>query len=203
MNDTRTMLAGPEHIEGLEKLFHAAGSPCFCRFWHFTGTNNEWLDICANAPRENADAFARALADRNDEARGIVALHDDGDSAPHVVGWLKVAPAAVMRKAYERRFYKQLPVLAGDREGVFLIACALVHPAFRKRGVAKALVGAAVTLAPSLGASVLEALPYRPNASVMDEALWMGPMGAYHAHGFVEVGGLDTYPVLRKSLAPR
>lgn len=195
---TITMLAGPEHTQGLEELFHAAGSPCFCRFWHFSGTNNEWLDVCANAPRENADAFAHALAERTDEARGIVAL--DGS---RIVGWLKVAPAFVMRKAYERRFYKQLPVLQGNREGVFLIACALVHPNFRKQGVAKALVGAAIEMAPALGATVLEALPCRPKEAVMDETLWTGPMGAYTVHGFVAVGGFDMYPVLRRTIVPR
>ena len=216
MSEVRTALAGPEHTRGLEQLFAAAGSPCFCRFWHFNGTNNEWLDVCANAPQQNSEAFARALAEGSDEARGIVAIAENS-----VVGWLKVAPATVMRKAYERRFYKQLPVLQGDRTGVFLIACALVHPAYRKRGVAKALVGAAVDLAPTLGASALEALPCRPKEAVMDEALWTGPMGAYTAHGFVEVrfgakgaerdpkppmfelGGFDMYPVLRRELVPR
>jgi len=200
MSSLRTMLAGPEHAAGLEGLFQAAGSPCFCRFWHFNGTNNEWLDICANAPRQNADAFRDALITGNDEARGIVALEGD-----LVVGWLKVAPAPVMRKAYERRFYKQLPVLQGQREGVFLIACALVHPEHRKQGVAKALVAAAVEHAPGLGATVLEALPCRPNATagVMDEALWTGPMGAYLANEFVEVGGFEMYPVLRRELATR
>ncbi len=199
MNNLRTFLAGPEHTEGLRALFDAAGSPCFCRFWHFSGTNNEWLDICANDPAQNASAFFQALANGNDEARGIVVLDND-----QLVGWLKVAPAAVMRKAYERRFYKQLPVLQGDREGVFLIACSLVHPAFRKRGVAKALVEGAVRLAQSFGAQVLEALPCRPNEpTVMDEQLWTGPMGAYTTNGFVEVGGFDMYPVLRRVLASR
>jgi GNAT superfamily N-acetyltransferase len=199
MSTFNTALARAEHTEGLERLFEAAGSPCYCRFWHFNGTNNEWLDVCANAPRENAEQFARALAESSDEARGIVALDADGQ----VVGWLKVAPASVMRKAYERRFYKQLPVLQGDRAGVFLIACALVHPASRKRGVAKALVGAAVDMAPGFGATVLEALPCRPKEAVMDEALWTGPMGAYTAHDFVEVGGFDMYPVLRRMLVSR
>jgi GNAT superfamily N-acetyltransferase len=203
MNDLRTTLAAPEHATGLEQLFQAAGSPCFCRFWHFDGTNNEWLDVCANAPRQNADAFHRALAEGHDEARGIVALEKNGTDESHIVGWLKVAPAHAMRKAYERRFYKQLPVLQGDRNGVYLIACALVHPAFRKRGVAKALVGAAVELATGFGASVLEALPCRPKEAVMDETLWTGPMGAYTAHGFVEVGGFDMYPVLRRTIEPR
>lgn len=200
MTSLRTALAGPEHAAGLEDLFQASGSPCFCRFWHFNGTNNEWLDICANAPRQNADAFREALVTGHDEAHGIVALIED-----RLVGWLKVAPAQVMRKAYERRFYKQLPVLQGPREGVFLIACALVHPQHRKVGVAKALVSAAVEHASSFGASVLEALPCRPNetSGVMDEALWTGPMGAYLTNGFVEVGGFDMYPVLRRELATR
>jgi hypothetical protein len=193
MSSLRTMLVGPEHAAGLDELFQASGSPCFCRFWHFNGTNNEWLDICANAPRQNADAFREALVTGNDEARGIVALIDErgfgaqgaeGDPKPQmfnqVVGWLKVAPAQVMRKAYERRFYKQLPVL-------------------------QALVAAAVEQASSLGAKVLEALPCRPKETenVMDEALWTGPMGAYLTNGFVEVGGFDMYPVLRRELATR
>lgn len=197
MTELRTELARFDHAKGLDELFQAAGSPCYCRFWHFNGTNNEWLDICANTPKQNADGFFRALETNHDEARGIVAI----DANERVVGWLKVAPTPVMRKAYERRFYKQLPVLQGNRDGVFLIACALVHPASRKRGVAKALVAAAVKLAPTFGATVLEALPCRPNEPVvMDEALWTGPMGAYLTNGFVEVGGFDMYPVLRREL---
>ena len=30
------------------KLFEATGSPCYCRFFHFEGTNNEWLARCAH-----------------------------------------------------------------------------------------------------------------------------------------------------------
>ncbi|MRG91811.1 GNAT family N-acetyltransferase [Polyangium spumosum] len=198
MNDPRfvTAVAGPEHAAGLRALFSAASSTCFCRFWHFDGTNNDWLDRCANAPEENAAAFFGGLDSGKDEAKGIVAL-----SEQTLVGWLKVSPAAVMRKAYERRFYKQLPAFQGDREGVFLLGCALVHPGFRKQGVAKALVAGAVAYAKdSFGARVLEALPRRPKEPVSDEELWTGPMGAFEGNGFVEVGGLEPYPVLRRVL---
>jgi GNAT superfamily N-acetyltransferase len=119
------------------------------------------------------------------------------------VGWLKVAPAAAMQKAYDRRLYRGLPCFAGAREGVFLIGCALVHPAHRRRGVATALVAGAVRVAAGWGAQALEALPRRPRAPVSDEELWTGPLGAYTANGFVEVSGFEPYPVLRREIGRR
>lgn len=193
--------AGPEHTAGLVALFKAAESSCFCRFWHFEGTNNDWLNVCANATDENESAFKTALATGQNEARGIVALaRKSGEQEEHVIGWLKVTPAQTMRKAYERRFYKQLPALQGDREGVFLIGCALIHPEHRKHGVTKSLVAEAVRIAPQIwGAQALEALPRRPREAVRDEELWTGPMGAFTSNGFVEVGGPEPYPVLRRT----
>lgn len=186
--------AGAEHLSGLEALFEAAGSPCYCRFWHFAGTNNDWLARCADGGVENRRELAEALAAGSDEARGVVAL------APEVVGWMKVAPATAVAKAYERRLYKGLPCFAGDRAGVFLIGCALVHPGHRRRGVATALVAGAVRLAPAWGARALEALPRRPREPVGDEELWTGPVSAFTANGFVEVNAFEPYPVLRRDL---
>jgi GNAT superfamily N-acetyltransferase len=187
--------AGPAHREGLLALFEAAGSPCFCRFWHFDGNNNAWLDRCYNHVGENQAEFEAALAGGSDEARGLVAL-DQGK----LVGWLKVAPAPVMKKAYDRRLYRNLPCFQGDRTGVFAIGCALVHPAHRHRGVVTALVGGAVRIAPAWGARALEAFPRRPKEPVSDDEMWTGPMSAYEANGFVTVHEFEPYPVLRREL---
>jgi GNAT superfamily N-acetyltransferase len=192
----RVEAATPSHTAGLAALFEAAHSPCYCRFWHFPGDNNAWLDRCYNAVGENRAEFEAALAAGGDEARGVVAIDESG----LVVGWLKVAPATVMKKAYQRRFYRSLPCFEGDRTGVFLIGCALVHPAHRHRGVATALVAGAVRLAPSWGARALEAMPRRPREPVSDDELWTGPMGAYEKNGFVEVHAFEPYPVLRREL---
>lgn len=194
--------AGPEHAAGLAALFAAAGSPCFCRFWHFTGSNNAWLERCATAREENRAELEAALAQGSDEARGVVAQAGAGTPGAAIVGWLKVAPAAVMKKAYDRRLYRGLPCFEGDRRGVFLVGCALVHPEHRHRGVATALVAGAVRLAPAWGARALEALPRRPREPVSDEELWTGPLGAFVAAGFVEVSTFEPYPVLRKSFDP-
>jgi GNAT superfamily N-acetyltransferase len=192
--------AGPGHAAALGALFTAAGSPCFCRFWHFSGDNNAWLDRCYNQPGVNRAELEAALAAGSDEARGVVALGAGDDEAREVVGWLKVAPAAVMTKAYSRRLYRKLPCFEGDRAGVFLVGCALVHPAHRHRGVATALVAGAVRLAPAWGARALEALPRRPKEPVSDDEMWTGPMGVYERNGFVEVYAFEPYPVLRREL---
>ncbi len=200
--------AGVEHGAGLAALFEAAGSSCYCRYWHFAGDKNAWLERCALAPGENRAELEAALAasdpgaDRvrgrsSPEARGLVALDRD-----EVVGWLKVAPAPVVAKLYDQRLYRGLPCFAGDRTGVFTIGCVLVHPAHRRRGVARALVAGAVRIAPSWGARALEAFPRRPREAVADEELWTGPASVYAAAGFVEVHAFEPYPVLRRELTP-
>jgi GNAT superfamily N-acetyltransferase len=192
---TSIAAASGAHAGGLVALFEAAGSPCYCRFWHFTGSNNAWLERCATAPAENRAELLAALAAGSDEARGVVAITGD-----RLVGWLKVAPAAVVQKAYDRRLYRGLPCFVGDRAGVFLIGCALVHPEHRRRGVATALVAGAIDLAPGWGARALEALPRRPREPVSDDELWTGPMGAFERNGFVEVHAFEPYPVLRREI---
>lgn len=189
--------AGPALADGLARLFQAAASPCFCRFWHFTGTNNDWLDRCANATGENERELRQALSAGSDEARGVVAI--DPVSAV-VAGWMKVAPAATMKKAYDRRLYRGLPCFEGDRAGVMAIGCLLVHPDHRKRGVSGALVRGAIAIAPSWGARALEAFPRRPKEAVRDDELWTGPIGAFEKNGFVEVHAFEPYPVLRRDL---
>jgi GNAT superfamily N-acetyltransferase len=188
--------AGPEHAEALAALFRASGSPCHCRFWHFEGTNNDWLARCAHEPETNRAELDDALRRGSDEARGVVALSETGE----LVGWLKVAPATAMKKAYDRRLYRGLPCFAGDRSGVFLLGCTLIHPAHRRHGLTTLLVQGAIQHAPAWGARVLEALPRRPREPVSDDELWTGPLGAFTRNGFLEVNDFEPYPVLRREL---
>ena len=69
-------------------FFEASASTCYCRYWHFTGTKNDWLDRCANRPEENAAELAAAVRAADPGARGLLAIDDRGD----VVGWMKLTP---------------------------------------------------------------------------------------------------------------
>jgi GNAT superfamily N-acetyltransferase len=193
----------PTHADaaGLVALFDACGCPCFCRFWHFEGDKNEWLARCYVEVGSNRRELEVELERTSPAAHGLVALATPpAGGAPHVVGWLKVAPAAAVEKAYQQRLYKGLPCFDGDRSGVFLLGCSLVHPDHRRRGVLRALVRAAVALAPTWGATALEALPRRAREPVSPEELWVGPAQLFLDEGFVEVHPFEPYPVVRRDV---
>jgi GNAT superfamily N-acetyltransferase len=186
--------ARPEHTGGLAELFSRSEVPCHCRYWHFTGDKNAWLDRVANVSDRNRAEMTAALECGSEEMAGTVAL-----SAERVVGWLKLARATHIPKLYDQRLYRNLPCFSGAREGVFTIGCMLVDPAFRRRGVARALLRCTVDTARSLGGSAIEAFPRRAE-SVADAELWLGPYSLFLENGFEVVHDFAPYPVLRLSL---
>ncbi|HEX4515130.1 MAG TPA: N-acetyltransferase, partial [Polyangiaceae bacterium] len=52
MNDVVEAVA-PRHLDALADLFRACECPCFCRYWHFEGDKNAWLERCALTPAIN------------------------------------------------------------------------------------------------------------------------------------------------------
>jgi GNAT superfamily N-acetyltransferase len=195
---TRATEIQPRHIEGLLTLMAQSSRGCFCRWWHFEGDDYAWQERCNRAPADNRAQLEHALRERSDEALGVVAVDDDGT----VCGWLKLTAAKRIPKLYGRRLYRTLPCFDGDRTGVYVVSCMLVHPDARKQGVARALAAEAVEVAKSLGARALEALPRRPLEPVRDDELWTGPAAVFIEAGFTQVDGPDPYPVLRLELAP-
>lgn len=194
--------AGEPHTAGLLALFEGAGSGCYCNYWHFAGDKNAWLERCYVKPEENRAALAERL--RGPELCGVVALDEGGD----VRGWLKVTRAAQLTRLYEQRVYRSLPCFQaepGARDDVYTVACAYVAEAERGRGVAKALLDCAVTVAREAGASALEAFPRGVRESEDAERLradevWMGPEALFLARGFAPVSDFRPYPVLRLHL---
>lgn len=196
--DTRVAMdvrvAAPEHAVGLSDLFSRSEVSCHCRYWHFAGDKNAWLDRMANGSARNRAEMIAALETASGDMTGVVALAD-GD----VIGWLKLSNASSLSKLYDQRLYKNLPCFSGNRDGVFTIGCVLVDPARRRRGVARALLRGAVERARSLGGSTIEALPRRAD-DVADAELWLGPFSMFVEAGFEVVHDFAPYPVLRLNL---
>ena len=181
--------------DALVALFVAAGSACFCRYWHFGGDKNEWQARIAFEPGTSESELRGASVAGAPEARGVIAI--DGDD---VVGWMKVAPASAVPKLYEQRFYRGLVSLGGDRDGIWAIGCSLVHPEHRGGRVSHAMARGAIAAAKQWGARALEAFPRLVDARVSDEELWMGPANAFLEAGFELVEDSRPYPVLRAIL---
>jgi GNAT superfamily N-acetyltransferase len=187
--------ASPTDAAAIAALFEATDNRCHCRYFHFEGDKNDWLARCALEPDRNRAEMQRALETASDDGHGVVAEADGS-----VIGWAKIAPAPAIPKAYAQRYYARLPCLQGDREGVWLLACFLVHPAWRRRGVSRALIRAAIAEARHRGALALEALPRRVAPPARDEELFTGSIEVLESEGFVQAGGDPAYPVMRIDL---
>jgi GNAT superfamily N-acetyltransferase len=180
----------PDLIDAWALLFGACASSCFCRYWHFDGTKNEWLARLAFAPGTNEAEQRVALAESRPSARGLIALEGEV-----VVGWMKLSPRSAVPKLRRLPVYRALDL--GTDEGVLSIGCILVHPSHRRQGVARALLEEALAVAKASGARALEAYPHRRDEALRDEELWMGPLSLFQAYGFQPLDGNAAYPVLR------
>lgn len=190
----RVVAVTAAHVASLRALFEAASSPCFCRYWHFSGTKNDWLDRCANRPEENAAELGSAIADGRPDGGGVVALDTDRT----VIGWMKLVPRAAVPKLRALPVYRGLDL--GDEATTFSVGCFLVHPAHRRRGVAAALLEGAEVVARAHGARAIEGYPRRSTEPLHDEEAWQGPEAIFVARGFAHVAGDAPYPVYRKVL---
>jgi GNAT superfamily N-acetyltransferase len=193
----KTSLASPADSEALSRFFEACGSACFCRYWHFAGDKNDWLDRCANHPEENRAELVADLGAHDTDAYAVIARERTGDD---IVGWLKLVRPRRVPKIVEQRYYRGLPCLNELSESALVIGCMLVRPSHRHRGVARALVRGAVEVAPRLEASTLIALPRVAGERVTDEELWLGPLTVFADLGFREVHSERPYPVLSLDL---
>jgi GNAT superfamily N-acetyltransferase len=187
----------PALARGWAALFEASGCTCFCRWWHFTGSKNEWLARCFEDPTKNREEQTALLEAGALEARGLVAVEASGD----VVGWMKLAPRSLLPKLRRQGAYR--PVDLGDDAGVWSVGCLLVRPDRRRTGVARALVEAAPEQARAWGGRAVEAYPHRVGHALHDEEAWMGPEGVLVALGWRAVHDVGPYPVYRRDVEPR
>jgi GNAT superfamily N-acetyltransferase len=195
----------PVHIEPLGEanvrawgdLFDRASSPCFCRWWHFGGTKNAWLERCATDPAANRAEAEEAVRATRDDALGLVALEE-----ATAIGWMKLAPRASVPKLRGLPIYRALDL--GPDHGVWSIGCFLVDPERRRRHVAAALLDAAPSHVRARGGLAIEAYPRHvhesENGRLHDDEALMGPESLFTSRGFARVAqehATKMYPVYR------
>jgi GNAT superfamily N-acetyltransferase len=135
-------------------------------------------------PRD-VNRTARSELVRSARANGLVAYR-----LGRVVGWCHAAPKAEL-----------LSVAPGtDDERVGAIVCFVVAPDARRRGIATALLAAAVAHLRERGMRAAEGYPLISEDNATPQALYVGPRAMYERAGFTAVRDVANFTVMRTSL---
>lgn len=156
---------------------------CFCRFYHTDCSSEAWQ---SRAGEENRAEAMEAIA--TGAMTGYLAF--DGDTC---IGWCNANDAA----RFLRLGHDFDHLTAGKKVGCTI--CYVIHPEYRGRGVARALLRRAVEDFCAGGFDAVLALPVEAGADL--EKRYRGTLNMYRELGFQEVERHDTLYVMWLELA--
>lgn len=176
----------PDRWGDLEALAGERGftSGCWCMWWRVTSAEFE---------RRHGAGLRQELHDLVTEGPepGLLA-YVDGEP----VGWTAVAP----RDEYPR-LDRSPKLRRPDARPVWSITCFVIGRRHRRKGVAGALLEAAVDFARQRGAEVVEAYPIDTGGARRSSAdLYTGTLAMFERAGFEEVARRGGRPIVRRSL---
>jgi GNAT superfamily N-acetyltransferase len=180
--------ATPDRWGDVEALFGDRGAcgGCWCMYWR--------LDAGAYTAGKGAGnrAALRRIV-RKGEEPGILAY-----AGEEPIGWCAVAPREEYPRLDRSRVLARL-----DGKPVWSISCLFVARPWRKRGVSRALIEAAVAHARSRGAKIVEGYPIDSTTPQADAFMWTGIASAYERAGFREIERRSaTRPIMRRKVSP-
>ena len=159
----------------LADLFAHRGGPdtrfCWCIFWRLRSR-----DFSEATPAANRERL-RAIVEQGPPP-GLVALEEG-----RAIGWVGLAP----RSEYQRIEHSRvIPPIEGPAP--WAIPCFVVSTDARGRGIASALLAAAVDHARAAGAAAVEGYPIDPAAAlggrVRDTGAYVGTRAMFERAGF-------------------
>jgi len=170
-----------ETWDALAAFFREGGDPrwCYCQHWRLRSKDM----AAAKVPQLRERLHDQAVSD---QPPGLVAF--DGERA---VGWVGLGP----RTDFERITHSRVIPTIDDRP-VWSIVCFAVSATARGRGVARALLDAAIAHARARGADALEAYPIRLDVDepLQAEAAFTGTLPMFERAGFVVVADRASDP---------
>ena len=148
------------------------GAGCWCMFPRLTDAQMRELPGSGSTSQRRRDAMT-SLARRRC-APGLLAF--DGDEA---VGWVAIAPRSELTRVDRSRATPRV-----DDEDVWVIPCVTVKKTARGRGIAVALIRAAVDYAMDRGAPAVEAYPRAGSKRTGDDNAYIGTEPLFRKAGF-------------------
>ena len=177
-----------DHERGPAFADNPEWAKCYCHYYHVPKAI-EWSSLDAAANR-------RAMTARIDvaEMEGFLA-YAGGD----VVGWLNAQPWHKLRHACARLCIAP-PELDVPAHEAAAIVCFVVAAQWRRRGVARALLDAALGSFTARGIRVVDAFPWKAGDSTAPADHYHGSLSLFRAAGFTELRDDEQMTIVRKRL---
>ena len=161
---------------------------CYCQFYRIP-RELDWKAFTADQNRVAAGASIAC-----GEAEGYLARAADA-----TVGWLHAAPRHKLPHGFERMRVEPPEIDVPPQEAA-IIVCFVIAPAWRRRGVATALLDAALVDLAARGIAIVDAFPFKSGESVSPADHYHGPASLFASRGFEAIGGNDDVTVMRRRL---
>jgi len=149
-----------------EVLRGSWGVGCWCMYPRLAG---EAMHLGSKGRRAAMTGLARRR-----RAPGLLAFEGE-----EPVGWIAIAPRSELRRIELSRVTPRV-----DDEDVWVIPCITVRPSARGRGIAVALIRAAVAYAARWRAPAVEAYPRAGSARTADDNAYFGTEPLFRRAGF-------------------
>jgi ribosomal protein S18 acetylase RimI-like enzyme len=183
----------PDRWRELAEFFGPSGaySGCWCMWWRLPGSE---FSAGARDGAAGNKAAMRGLV-RSGDVPGLI-----GYDERRPVGWVSVGPRPSYGRLLRSPTLKPGPDEDPDDPSVWSVVCFWIPRVHRGRGVAAALLDAAVAHAQDHGAQAVEAYPVDTSGARRPSAdLFTGALEMYERAGFREVlRRKPTRPVVRR-----
>ncbi len=163
--------------DDVRTVFGTRGDPagCWCQWFKM-----RHVDFKAATPQECRSLLQEQIRE-SDPAPGLIA-YVDGEPA----GWCAVEPRHRYPRLRTTKVVKEGSPEDQDDPSVWAVTCFVVRVEFRKRGISRTLLDAAVKHARGHGARVIEGYPVDVAAKkkVSSADLYYGTLSTFEAAGF-------------------
>jgi ribosomal protein S18 acetylase RimI-like enzyme len=183
-------LAFFDHERGPAFADNPEWAKCYCHYYHVPKVVT-WSEYDGN---DNRTAMRARI--ESGEMDGFLAYADGG-----VVGWVNAQPYHKLRHACARLNVSPAPLPVPPQDAAAIV-CFVVAPGWRRRGVSKALLAAALASFTARGIRYVDAFPWKSGDSTDATDHYHGSLSMFRAAGFVEIGDAENLTIVRKTLAP-